>query len=221
MIKTTNLNKTYNKNKANQVHALKDVNICINKGEMVALMGTSGAGKSTLLHVIGCVERFESGSYEIDGVNVSDYSNNKIAKIRNTKLGFVIQDFALVQEYSVIENVMIPLFFSGDKKKQRKQKSLEALEKVGILELAHRPVTQLSGGQKQRVAIARSIVNNPDILLADEPTGALDSKTSDEILNVFKQLNSFGKTIVIVTHDNSVAKVCERTINISDGEIVN
>lgn len=220
MIEIKDIHKTYNINKPNAVPALQGVSLSVKQGEMVALMGTSGAGKSTLLHIIGCIETFEQGSYCLDGVDISNLTQKKLAQVRNQKIGFVMQDFALVPDYSVIENVMIPLFFHGDSRKQRHEKSMHALQSMGLESLAKRTVTQLSGGQKQRVAIARSIANNPNLILADEPTGALDSQTANEIMTVLEQLNEVGKTIIIVTHDHNIAKRCERLVNITDGRIV-
>lgn len=178
MLKIENLTKTYNYKKSNAFTALKDVSLEVEDGEMLAIIGKSGAGKSTLLHIIGCIDKFEKGSYIIDGTDVHSLSDNKLAKIRNEKVGIVMQDFALIDEYSVIENVMIPLNFSKKKLGKPKELAMKALERVGIANLAKKPVSKLSGGQKQRVAIARAIVNDPSFILADEPTGALDTKTS-------------------------------------------
>lgn len=220
MIKIENLTKTYNYKKSNAFTALTDVSLTINEGEMVAIIGKSGAGKSTLLHIIGCIDTFESGTYQIDDIDVHKLSDKKLAKIRNEKVGIVMQDFALVEEYTVIENVKIPLYFGKKQKGKLKDLALDALEKTGIKELANKPVNKLSGGQKQRVAIARAIVNSPSFILADEPTGALDTKTSAEIMDLFKSLNSEGKTVIIITHDMGVADACKRKIEISDGKIV-
>lgn len=220
MIKIENLTKTYNYKKSNAFTALTDVSLTINDGEMVAIIGKSGAGKSTLLHIIGCIDTFESGTYQIDDIDVHKLSDKKLAKIRNEKVGIVMQDFALVEEYTVIENVKIPLYFGKKQKGKLKDLALDALEKTGIRELANKPVNKLSGGQKQRVAIARAIVNSPSFILADEPTGALDTKTSAEIMDLFKSLNSEGKTVIIITHDMGVADACKRKIEISDGKIV-
>ncbi len=218
MIQLENIYKTYNLGKSNAFTALKGINLTIDEGEMVAIIGKSGAGKSTLMHIIGCIDDFEKGTYKLADRDVSKISENKRATIRNSEIGIVLQDFALVEEYSAIENVMIPLYFSKNKGK-KKERAKEALRKMGIEELADKRVNKLSGGQKQRVAIARAIVNNPKLLLADEPTGALDVNTSAEIMKEFKRLNEEGMTIVIITHDMDVAKGCERVVEISDGEI--
>lgn len=220
ILKIENLTKTYNYKKSNAFTALKDVSLEVEDGEMLAIIGKSGAGKSTLLHIIGCIDKFEKGSYTIDGTDVHSLSDNKLAKIRNEKVGIVMQDFALIDEYSVIENVMIPLNFSKKKLGKPKELAMKALERVGIANLAKKPVSKLSGGQKQRVAIARAIVNDPSFILADEPTGALDTKTSSEIMELFTELNKSGKTVIIITHDLTVADKCKRKVEISDGRII-
>ena len=221
MIEISNINKTYNKGKVNAFQALYDVSMTVADGEMVAIIGKSGAGKSTLMHIIGCIDDFESGTYILNGDDISKIKENKRAKIRNKEIGIVMQDFALVEDYTAIENVMIPLFFAKGKiAESKKVRAMKALEKLGIAELANKSVNKLSGGQKQRVAIARAIVNNPRILLADEPTGALDIKTSAEIMEVFKELNKQGITIIVITHDMEVAQECDRIVEISDGKIV-
>lgn len=220
MIEIRNLTKTYNYKKSNAFTALKDISLKIEDGEMLAIVGKSGAGKSTLLHIIGCIDTFEKGEYRIDDTDVHKLSDKQLANIRNEKVGIVMQDFALVEEYTVIENVKIPLYFSKKKKGSANMLALEALEKVGIKELAKKPVNKLSGGQKQRVAVARAIVNDPSFILADEPTGALDTKTSAEIMELFQKLNDEGKTVIIITHDPGVAEKCKRKIEISDGKII-
>lgn len=220
MLKIENLTKTYNYKKSNAFTALQDVSLEVEDGEMLAIIGKSGAGKSTLLHIIGCIDKFEKGSYIIDGTDVHSLSDNKLAKIRNEKVGIVMQDFALIDEYSVIENVMIPLNFSKKKLGKPKELAMKALERVGLANLAKKPVSKLSGGQKQRVAIARAIVNDPSFILADEPTGALDTKTSSEIMELFTELNKSGKTVIIITHDLTVADKCKRKVEISDGRII-
>lgn len=221
MITLKNIVKIYNIKKPNEFEALHGVSAEIKDGEMVAVIGKSGAGKSTLLHILACIDSYQSGEYTLDGTLVKDLSENQYAKIRNEKLGMVMQDFALIDDFTAIENVMIPLDFSKKKVKNKKEKALSALRAAGIEELAKKPCNKLSGGQKQRVAIARAIVNEPSIILADEPTGALDNKTSEEILNLFKELNKQGSTIIIVTHDLKVAQQCNRIIEISDGKIIN
>ena len=220
MIKIENLTKTYNYKKSNAFTALTDVSLTVEDGEMLAIIGKSGAGKSTLLHIIGCIDTFEKGTYTLDDISVHKLSDKKLAQIRNQKVGIVMQDFALVEEYTVLENVKIPLYFAKKRKGSANTLALDALEKVGMKELAKKPVNKLSGGQKQRVAIARAIVNNPSFLLADEPTGALDTKTSAESMALFKSLNEEGKTVMIITHDPTIAGSCKRQIEISDGKII-
>lgn len=220
MIKLQNVVKIYNPKKANEFTALKGVSAEISDGEMVAIIGKSGAGKSTLLHILACIDSYEDGEYYIDDSLVKKLSERKYAQIRNEKIGIVMQDFALVEDFSAVENVMIPLSFSKKKIKGKKEIALKALKSVGMIEYAKKACNKLSGGQKQRVAIARAIVNDPSMILADEPTGALDTKTSAEIMELFHELNEQGKTIIIVTHDPLVAEQCDRIIEISDGEIV-
>ena len=221
MIELKNIDKTYNLDKPNAFKALDDVSLTIKDGEMVAIIGKSGAGKSTLMHIIGCIDDFESGTYILNGEDISKIKEGKRSNIRNKDIGIVMQDFALVEDYTAIENVMVPLFFSKEKSKDsKKDRAKAALKKLGIEDLTGKRVNKLSGGQKQRVAIARAIVNNPGILLADEPTGALDVKTSAEMLGVFKELNEQGITVIIITHDMEVANACGRIIEISDGRII-
>lgn len=220
MIKISNITKKYNPKKSNEFEALHGVSCEINDGELVAVIGKSGAGKSTLLHIFACIDNYQEGEYTIDGTLVKNFSEKQYAKIRNEKIGMVMQDFALVEDFTALENVMIPLNFSKQKIKNKKEKALAALKSVGIGELAKKPCNKLSGGQKQRVAIARAIVNEPSMILADEPTGALDTKTSAEIMALFKSLNKQGRTVVIVTHDPKIAEQCDRIIEISDGRIV-
>ena len=221
MIEIKNLVKIYNKGKTNEFCALKGIDLSIEEGEMVAIIGKSGAGKSTLLHILAAIDSYDKGSYLVDGVSVGDLKEKERARFRNQKIGIVMQDYALIDEYTIEENVQIPLIFGKVKGNDvRREKIMTALENVGLAELAKKPVRQLSGGQKQRVAIARALVNNPAFLLADEPTGALDSKTSGEIMDVFEKLNQGGKTVIIVTHDMEVAARCGRVIESSDGESV-
>jgi len=220
MIKLDNIVKIYNPKKSNEFEALHGISAEIKDGELVAIIGKSGAGKSTLLHILACIDSYQDGEYKIDDTLVKGLSERKYARIRNEKIGMVMQDFALVEDFTALENVMIPLNFSKKKIKGKKEKALAALRSVGIEELAKKPCNKLSGGQKQRVAIARAIVNEPSMILADEPTGALDTKTSAEIIELFKSLNEQGRTVVIVTHDPKVAEQCQRVIEISDGNIV-
>ncbi len=219
MIKLNNIVKVYNPKKANEFEALHKVSAEIQDGELVAIIGRSGAGKSTLLHILACIDSYQDGEYSIDGTLIKNLSERQYAKIRNEKIGMVMQDFALVEDLTALENVMIPLNFSKKKIKGKKEKALAALRSAGIEELAKKPCNKLSGGQKQRVAIARAIVNEPSMILADEPTGALDTKTSAEIMELFKTLNEQGRTVVIVTHDMNVAEQCGRVIEIIDGRI--
>jgi len=220
MIVLAGIRKVYNFKKTNEYEALHDVSLEIADGEMVAIIGKSGAGKSTLLHILACIDSYESGEYRIDDTLVKGLSERKLAQIRNERIGMVMQDFALVEDFTAIENVMLPLDFAKKKKPNRKQLALDALKSVGMDSMAKKPVNKLSGGQKQRVAIARAIVNAPSVILADEPTGALDSQTSAEIMGVFQSLNEQGKTVIIVTHDMGIAQQCERIIEIMDGRII-
>lgn len=220
MLKLNKITKIYNRKKANEFEALHGVSLEIADGEMVAIIGKSGAGKSTLLHILACIDSYESGKYRIDDTLIKKLSERKLAQIRNEKIGMVMQDFALVEDFTALENVMLPLEFAKRKKPNRKLLALNALKSVGMEEYAKKPVNKLSGGQKQRVAIARAIVNEPSVILADEPTGALDSKTAAEIMSVFQELHAQGKTVIIVTHDMGIAEQCERIIEIADGNIV-
>ena len=220
MVKLVNIKKVYNIGKSNEFEALKGVSCEIKDGELVAVIGKSGAGKSTMLHILACIDSYQDGEYTIDGETVKKLSEKEYARIRNEKIGMVMQDFALVEDFTALENVMIPLSFSKKKIPNKKEKALAALKAVGVEDLAKKPCNKLSGGQKQRVAIARAIVNEPSMILADEPTGALDSKTGAEIMELFKQLHQQGRTVIIVTHDPKIAEQCEKVIEISDGEII-
>lgn len=198
---------------------LKDANLSIDKGEMVAIKGSSGAGKSTLLHIIGCLDKPTAGSYLLNGQNVSQLSLSKLAEIRNASFGFVMQHFALIEEDSALQNVATPLLFAKARRSQMDARAMEQLRNVGMEQMANKRIATLSGGEKQRVAIARAMVNNPEIILADEPTGALDRANTEKIVQLFQQLNEKGKTIIIVTHDDFVAQSCRRIVTIADGVI--
>ena len=219
MIRVRDLSKTYNIGKENELSVLNKVSLDIQQGEMVAIMGASGAGKSTLLHILGCIETFESGEYFLDDQNLFGIKDKGLSLIRNERIGYVMQDFALVEEDSALENVLVPLLFDKTPYAAIHKIASNALEKVNISQLSKQRVNKMSGGQKQRVAIARAIVKNPKLLLADEPTGSLDSATSEEIMTLFQQIHETGQTIVIVTHDPSIASRCQRIITISDGKI--
>ncbi len=202
------------------IHALDNVSFTINRGEMIAVVGPSGSGKSTLMHLMGCLDTPTAGTIEIAGEDISRHSQAKLARIRNKHIGFVFQMFNLLPKFNVLENVELPLIYAGIGATERRRRALESIEEVGLTSRIHNRPSQLSGGQSQRVAIARAIVNNPDIILADEPTGALDSKTGKTIIELFQQLHSRGNTIVIVTHDPSLAASLPRRLEISDGKIV-
>lgn len=220
MIILKNIKKVYNPKKPNAFEALHDVSLTIEDGELAAVIGKSGAGKSTLLHILACIDSYEKGEYKIDGISTVNLSERRSAQLRNEKIGMVMQDFALVEDFTALENVLLPLEFAKRKNPNRKLAAMNALKSVGMEEYAKKPVNKLSGGQKQRVAIARAIVNEPSVILADEPTGALDSKTAAEIMGVFRELHTQGKTVIIVTHDMSIAQQCGRIIEISDGNLI-
>ena len=205
----------------NEVRALDGASFTIDKGEMIAIMGPSGSGKSTLMSIIGCLDVPSSGSYSLDGEAVETLNETKLADVRGRKIGFVFQQFNLLARTSALENVMLPLTYAGYSGKEREDRARKALERVGLGDRTHHAPNELSGGQQQRVAIARAIVNEPNILLADEPTGALDSKTGVEIMDLFQRLHKEnGQTVILVTHDAYVARHTERIIKISDGKIV-
>ncbi len=221
MIELKKLNKYYNLGKSTEVHALKNVNLYIDKGEFVSVMGVSGSGKSTLLHIIGCLDMSTSGTYLLGKYDVSNYGEKTLCELRNDNIGFVLQDFGLIPEKSVYENISYPLMFNPSVRFSQIKGRVHAVEEsIGIAELSKKKVSELSGGQKQRVAICRAIVNDPAIILADEPTAALDKKTAFEIMDVFDKLNDAGKTIIIVTHDRDISARCKRVIELADGEIV-
>lgn len=220
MIVLKNVTKVYSDKGEACVDALRGVSLEIREGEMVAVMGPSGSGKSTLLNIIGCLDKKTSGQYILDGKEIEACSNAQLARLRNEMFGFVIQDFSLVSDWNVFQNVRVPLIYSHEKVINQVEIIDKALQSLGIYEKKYVPARNLSGGQKQRVAIARAIINNPKIVLADEPTGSLDSATGQEVLHILKNINNCGKTVVIVTHDINIAKACDRIITISDGKIV-
>lgn len=200
------------------VHALNNINLKIDDRETVAIIGESGAGKSTLLHIMSCIDNFD-GEYYLDNIDINKLSESKKSKLRSSKIGIVLQDFALIDDFTVFENVMTPLYFNK-KIKDKKSSVMRALKKTGIASLKAKKVSQLSGGQKQRVAISRALVTNPEYIFADEPTGSLDSKTSEEIVKMLFDLNRNGITIIIVTHNLDIANKCQRVIEIKDGNII-
>lgn len=219
MINSENIKKVY-KNGKIEVEALKGVDFFVDKGEFVSIMGASGSGKSTMMNILGCLDTMTSGKYFLDGEDISKISGNKLAYIRNKKIGFVFQSFNLLPKLTAIQNVELPMVYGGVSPKERRKKALSAMEKVGLSErINHRP-NEMSGGQRQRVAIARSLVNNPAIILADEPTGNLDSKSSVEIIEIFQKLNNDGATIVMVTHEPDIAAYTKRIVMFKDGLII-
>lgn len=219
LIRLENVHKIYHLGEV-QVHALRGVSLEIDRGEFVAVMGASGSGKSTLMNILGCLDRPTRGSYFLDGTDVSALSKVELAKIRNQKIGFVFQQFNLLPRTSALENVELPTIYAGVPSEERHQRAIQALERVGLADRAHHYPSQLSGGQQQRVAIARALVNRPSILLADEPTGNLDSRTSVEIMDILQHLNEQeGLTVVIVTHEHDIAQYAKRVLEFRDGKI--
>jgi putative ABC transport system ATP-binding protein len=219
IIEIKNLRKDYHVGEVT-VHALRGVELKINEGEFVAIMGASGSGKSTMLNIIGCLDKPTSGDYLLDGINVNTMNNDALARFRNKKLGFVFQAYNLLARTTALENVELPLFYNPKiRSRERKEAALRALEAVGLTDRMHHMPNQLSGGQQQRVAIARSLVNDPVLILADEPTGNLDTRTSFEIMELFQDLNDKGRTIVYVTHETDIARFATRNITFRDGKI--
>ena len=219
MIRIKNLHKSYEMG-SNSLHVLKGIDFNVNEGELVAIMGSSGSGKSTLLNIIGMLDNYDNGSYELDNILIKDLDETKAANYRNKFLGFVFQSFNLINYKSAVENVVLPLYYQGIKRKEREKIALEYLDNVGLKNWASHLPSELSGGQKQRVAIARAMVSKPKVLLADEPTGALDSKTSAEVMSLIQEINNSGKTILVVTHEEDIAKMCKRVVRLKDGVIV-
>ena len=219
IIRLQNLGKTY-RNGDIEVEALKKVDLSIEPGEFVAVMGASGSGKSTLMNILGCLDTMSDGKYFLDGEDVSRIHGNRLAQIRNRKIGFVFQSYNLLPRLNALQNVELPMIYAGVRKKNRRAAALEALGRVGLTDRVHHKPAELSGGQKQRVAIARALVNNPAILLADEPTGNLDSRSGEEIMSIFQRLNREGVTIVMVTHEPDIANHTKRIVAFKDGRIV-
>ncbi len=219
MIEINKLNKSYPIGQGS-LHVLKGINLKINEGELVAIMGSSGSGKSTLLNIIGMLDNYDSGSYKLDNVPIKDLDETKAAKYRNKFLGFVFQSFNLINYKTALENIALPLYYQGISRAERQKTAIEYLEKVGLADWAEHLPSELSGGQKQRIAIARALASQPKVLLADEPTGALDSTTSEEVMDLIKQINREGKTILVVTHEQDIANMCKRIITLKDGIII-
>ncbi|MNS17551.1 Macrolide export ATP-binding/permease protein MacB [compost metagenome] len=218
VIHTEKLNKVYGG--AVPYHALRDVDLTIDRGEMVAIIGASGSGKSTLMNILGCLDRPTEGVYELAGKGIGTYSDDQLAEVRNREIGFVFQSFNLLPRYSALKNVELPLIYADLSARERAERATEALVRVGLAERLRNRPNELSGGQKQRVAIARAIVNRPAILMADEPTGALDTQTGNEIMKLFQELNDQGITLLVVTHEPDIAAMCKRVIRMQDGRIV-
>ena len=219
MIRIENLHKSYPMGNRS-LHVLKGLNLNVEEGELVAIMGSSGSGKSTLLNILGMLDNYDEGSYTLGDVLIKKMDETKAAKYRNKFLGFVFQSFNLINYKNALENVVLPLYYQGVSRKEREEKALKYLDDVGLKEWANHLPTELSGGQKQRVAIARAMVGEPKVLLADEPTGALDSKTSKEVLDLIQKINKAGKTILVVTHQEDIAQMCSRIVRLKDGVIV-
>ena len=219
LIEIANLQKTYWIGNQ-QIQALRGVSLTIRAGEFVAIMGPSGSGKSTMMNILGCLDKPSVGEYRLDGIPVSSASDDDLAYLRNRKIGFVFQSFNLLARTPAVENVELPMLYAGISARQRRERAVQALEQVGLSDRLYNRPNELSGGQQQRVSIARALVNQPVILLADEPTGALDTRTSEEIMSLFQELNDAGKTVILVTHEPDIAEYAKRVVRFRDGEIV-
>lgn len=220
MIEIKDLHKSYHMG-SNSLHVLKGINFNVKEGELVSIMGSSGSGKSTLLNILGMLDEADSGSYTLDGVPIKNLNEKIAANYRNKFLGFIFQSFNLINYKSALDNVAMPLYYQGIKRKERMERAAHYLEKVGLAEWSHHLPNEMSGGQKQRVAIARALASDPKVLLADEPTGALDTKTSYEVMDLIQGINEEGKTILIVTHEHDIAQMTKRIVNLKDGLIIN
>ena len=219
LVELENIYKIYHMGES-EVHALDGISLTIDRGEFVAIVGSSGSGKSTCMNIIGCLDVPTSGKYRLNGRDITNYSNDELAEVRNKMLGFIFQQYNLIPKLTVLENVQLPLLYGGYSEKDQREKAMTALERVGLAEKAKNLPAQLSGGQQQRVSIARALAGDPSVILADEPTGALDSKTGRDVMLFLQQLNHEGNTIILITHDNSIAARASRIVRVTDGRIV-
>ena len=220
LIDVQRMSKIYNEGRENEVRALDDISLQVSWGEFLCILGQSGSGKSTLMNVLGCLDIPTRGTYRLDGVDVRELSDKELSRIRNKQIGFIFQQYNLIQNLTVLENVELPLIYQGIDPIDRRELAIQALDRVGLADRAQHKPTQMSGGQQQRVAIARAISTHPPIIMADEPTGALDSRTGHEVLGFLQQLNKEGSTVILITHDNGIAATARRIVRIADGKII-